>query len=193
MWGVLVPVYLLLCYSTEKMSVTMASAQTKQKPVKCGGELTADKGIIQTPGFPEAFPVPIRCQWIIDASEHFSPNTSIVVYLTQLYVTTGLTFTEYAYYERGSTPLGRQLAHTVTEENVTRVRWIWTRSPFLVIDFSLDRLEGNHLRVMDYLLDVYGFNVTYEISDREKPVRKDSCNALLCSFLGNCYASKNYR
>ena len=192
MWPVLVLVYLVICRCYDNMSVTMVSALAKHEVVKCGGELTSYKGSIQTPSFPDPFPVPIRCQWIIDASERFTSNTSVVVYLTQLYVTTGLTFTEYAYYARGSTPLGRQLAHTVTEENVTRVHWIWTRSPFLVIDFSLQHLEGNHLRVMDHLLDVYGFNITYEISENDKPVKLDSCNTLLCSFLGNCYADMNY-
>ena len=184
--------YLILCCCCDKLSVRIANALMKQESVKCGGELTDVKGSIQTPAFPEPFPVPIRCQWVIDASDRFSSNTSIVVYLTQLYVTTGLTFTEYAYYAKGSTPMGRQLAHAVTEENVTRIHWIWTRSPFLVIDFFLEHLEGNHLRVMDHLLDVYGFNITYEINDNVKPVRSDSCNTLLCSFLGNCYADKNY-
>ncbi|KAJ9581140.1 hypothetical protein L9F63_023679, partial [Diploptera punctata] len=192
MLRMLVLVYLLVCCCSDKKLVTMANPESKQQSVKCGGEIRDVKGSIHTPGFPGPFPVPIRCQWVIDASESYFPNTSIVVYFTQLYVTTGLTFTEFAYYSKGSTPMGRQLVHTVTEENATRVHWIWTRSLFLVIDFSLDRLEGNHLRVMDNLLDVYGFNMTYEISGRENPVRPDSCNALLCSFLGNCYANKDY-
>jgi hypothetical protein len=169
------------------------SQQLQHNPVRCGGEMTSDKGVIQTPGFPGPFPVPIRCQWVIDTADRVPANNySVVIYLTQLYVTTGLTFTEFAYYEKGATAIGKQLVHTVTEQNVTLVHWLWTRSPYLVIDFTLDRLEGNHLRVMDQLLDVYGFNITYEISGKENPVRPNSCNVILCSFLGNCYANKDF-
>jgi hypothetical protein len=164
----------------------------KHKPMRCGGRLTSDRGVIQTPEFPGPFPVPIKCQWVIETADRVPPNNSIVIYLTQLYVTTGLTFTEFAYYEKGKTAIGKQLVHTVTEQNVTLVHWLWTRSPYLVIDFTLDRLEGNHLRVMDQLLDVYGFNITYEISGRENPVRPNSCNVILCSFLGNCFANKDF-
>ncbi|PSN52875.1 hypothetical protein C0J52_14477 [Blattella germanica] len=166
MLGKLLCAYLIVSCCPKPLAVTMARQQTQQQHqqkqvkqlVKCGGDISSsDKGTIQTPYFPGPFPVPIRCQWVIDASDRFPPNNySIVIYLTQLYVTTGLTFTEFAYYEKGATSIGRQLVHSVTEQNVTRVHWLWTRSPFLVIDFELDRLEGNHLRVMDNLLDVYG-------------------------------------
>lgn len=39
--------------------------------------------------FPGPFDVPIRCQWIIDASNAISANTSIIVYLTQLFTYEG--------------------------------------------------------------------------------------------------------
>lgn len=39
--------------------------------------------------FPGPFDVPIRCQWIIDASNAISANTSIIVYLTQLFTFEG--------------------------------------------------------------------------------------------------------
>lgn len=193
MWRMLVRVYLFVSCCSDILVAMARQHQPKHIPVKCGGDVSSDRGVIQTPGFPGPFPVPIRCQWIIDTADRVPPNNySIVIYLTQLYVTTGLTFTEFAYYEKGATPMGKQLVHTVTEQNVTLVRWLWTRSPYLVIDFTLDRLEGNHLRVMDNLLDVYGFNITYEISGRENPVRPNSCNVILCSFLGNCYANRDF-
>lgn len=193
MWHMLVGVCLFVSCCSNVLLAMTHQQWPKHKTVRCGGEMRSDRGVIQTPGFPGPFPVPIRCQWIIDAADRVPPNNySIVIYLTQLYVTTGLTFTEFAYYEKGATPIGKQLVHTVTEQNVTLVHWLWTRSPYLVIDFTLDRLEGNHLRVMDKLLDVYGFNITYEISGRESPVRPNSCNVILCSFLGNCYANKDF-
>nr|CAD7568771.1 unnamed protein product [Timema californicum] len=76
----------------------------------------------------------------------------------------------------------------------TEVNWLRSSRPFLVVDFSLDRLEGNHLRALDNLLDVYGFNLTYELSgkqgDREN---RATCSVVECSFSGDCYANKDFR
>lgn len=165
--------------------------KAKRRPRTCGGFLTAPYGVIQTPNFPKPFQVPMNCRWIIDSSNLY--NASIVVYLTQLYVLKGLTFTEYAHYEGASVHrnLGARHIHTVTDQNVTEVRWLETHSPFLVIDFHMNELEGNQLRALDGLLDVFGFNITYEISIRADPVRNNSCMVVDCSFLGHCYASKD--
>ena len=161
--------------------------------IKCGEYLNTTNGIIQTPGFPKRFPVPIRCRWIIDASAHTEKN--IVVYLTQLYVTTGLKFTDYVYYEKESgLKYSESSGHIVTPENVTTSPWIRSFTPYLVIEFELDRLEGNHLRFLDDKHNVYfmyGFNVTFELVDRDVGVR-ESCNARICSLLGECYANANY-
>lgn len=75
--------------------------------------LVADRGVIQTPNFPRKFSVPIQCRWVIDASHNAnSQDSSIVVYFTQLLVSTGLTFTEFDYYEPDSTfQLGGRLIH----------------------------------------------------------------------------------
>ena len=44
---------------------------------------------------------------------------------------------------------------------------------------------GNiHLRVGDFLMDVYGFNITYEIVDINTNLRTDACSVYKCSFLG---------
>lgn len=67
----------------------------------CGGLLTARHGVVHTPEFPRMFDVPISCRWVIDSSA-IPEDTIIVIYLTQLFVTTGLTFTEYTYYEPDS-------------------------------------------------------------------------------------------
>ncbi|CAG9136607.1 unnamed protein product [Plutella xylostella] len=86
----------------------------------CGGHLQGPHGVIQTPNFPDAFPVPIRCKWVIS---HATPNGTISIYFTQQYTTTGLTFTEYMYYD-DTYKRGERKAFTVTDENITRVKWL---------------------------------------------------------------------
>lgn len=156
----------------------------------CNEYLVAQRGIIQTPNFPRAFSVPINCRWIIDASEIPSTNRSIVVYFTQLFAYTGLKFTEYAYYESENSNYGGTLLNEINEANIFQFRWFKTHMPFLVIEFHLERLEGNHVRVLDNLLDVYGFNMTYEISDGASNV--NSCTVKDCSFTGNCYIDAEF-
>lgn len=156
----------------------------------CNEYLVARRGVIQTPNFPRAFTVPINCRWIIDASEIPSTNGSIVIYLTQLFVYTGLRFIEYAYYESETSNFGETLLKEINEANVFQFRWLKTYMPFLVIDFHLERLEGHHVRVLDNLLDVYGFNITYEMT--EDQVNPNSCTVKDCSFSGNCYIDTEF-
>ncbi|KAI5635901.1 hypothetical protein NE865_11411 [Phthorimaea operculella] len=94
-----------------------------QGPQTCGGRLKGPVGVIQTPNFPNPFPVPIKCRWII---EHDIDNGTISIYFTQQYTTSGLTFTEYMYYDE-TYKLGERRALTVTEENITRVKWLQQR------------------------------------------------------------------
>lgn len=156
--------------------------------VPCGGLLTEKHGVIATPNFPQPFSVPISCAWIIDASAFWgSPNASIFVYLTQQFVLSGLSFKEYMYYS-DDFKVPSEMETIVKEENVTRTVSVQSNSPFLEIKFQLDNLYGTHLRVMDHLLDVYGFNITYEV-DTPKPYQ---CNTRRCSFLGDCLAAKNF-
>lgn len=85
---------------------------------------------------------------------------------------------------------GETLIKEVTEGNVFEYRRLRTFRPFLVVDFELDRLEGNHVRVLNDLLDVYGFNVTYEMTE-EHP-NSESCTVRDCSFAGNCLVTTDY-
>ena len=77
--------------------LTLIDGGSTTTEVSCGNRLTAPRGVIQTPNFPRSFPVPIKCRWVIDVSDIPATNSSIVVYLTQVYVYKGLSFTEYAY------------------------------------------------------------------------------------------------
>ena len=134
-----------------------------------------------------------RCHWLVDSSGLADPDVQIIVYLTQLYVTSGLSFTEYAFYDPTDSSLQRNpsLLLSVSEQNSVTTRWLATRSRFLVVELQLERLEGNHLRVLDHLLDVFGFNITYEMT--AAPVRTDSCSVIDCSFAGNCFVGPDYR
>lgn len=165
--------------------------QTPSSSSPCGGVLKARHGVIQTPNFPHKFSTPIECVWIIDASDlmpHTGHNISIVVYLTQLYVLGGLKFTEYMYYSDDyKVPAHR--VFTLTEDDVTQVAWVQFNSQYLEIRFRMSTLDGTHLRALDRLLDVYGFNMTYEV----EPVKEYQCNTLQCRFLGHCYAKADFR
>lgn len=167
------------------------SPATTTSAFKCGGILTARHGVIHTPNFPHKFATPIECVWVIDASDlisHNGHNISIVVYLTQLYVLGGLKFTEYMYYSDDyKVPAHR--VFTLTEDDVTQVAWVQFNSQYLEIRFRMSSLDGTHLRALDRLLDVYGFNITYEVES----VKDYQCNTLQCRFLGHCYAREDYR
>ncbi|XP_047033547.1 uncharacterized protein LOC124640017 isoform X2 [Helicoverpa zea] len=159
-----------------------------QGPQPCGGHLKAAVGTITTPNFPNPFPVPIKCKWII---EHDIVNGTISIYFTQQYTTSGLTFTEYMYYDE-TYKLGERRALTVTEENITRIKWLQVQSPVLVVELNLNRVEGTQLRALG-LLAVYGFNVTYEVRAPTRPPGPTSCSAIECRLLGHCYARQDYQ
>lgn len=139
-----------------------------------------------------------RCRWLLDATD-MDFDAQIVVYLTQMYVSSGVTFTEYDYYDPSDSSLQRNpnVVLSLSEENYINTRRVYTRTKFFLIDLELDRLEGNHLRVLDDLLDVYGFNITYEMLPSTRasgtPVRNISCTALDCSLAGSCFISSDFR
>ncbi|KAL1140731.1 hypothetical protein AAG570_000661 [Ranatra chinensis] len=160
----------------------------------CGGHLTRDSGIVHTPGFPHPFRLPANCRWVIDSSSR-PQGTTIVVRMTQLYVTAGLTFTEFAYYEPDSPfRLGANTLYEVTETTALAVLNVTTSQHYLVIDFKMERLAGNHIRALEGLLDVYGFNLTYNIYRGKSALHSytPACSVAACSMLGNCYASSDF-
>lgn len=186
-------------------SSSSAAAHYPRSNSLCGGVLKSRYGNIQTSNFPHKFPTPIECVWVIDASElpittptsasagasggAGGTNISIIVYLTQLYVLGGLKFTEYMYYSDDyKVPAHR--VFTLTEDDVTQVAWVQFSSQYLEIRFTMASLDGTHLRALDRLLDVYGFNITYEV---QQEVKTYQCNTLQCRFLGHCYAKADYR
>ncbi|XP_050429321.1 uncharacterized protein LOC126838713 isoform X2 [Adelges cooleyi] len=162
---------------------TVAFAKGTASPV-CGTPpdrpLTASKGVITTPRFPGPFSVPIECEWVISNQ---SNNTIIEVYLTQLYILDGFTVTEYSYYGKDYDVPGREVFNKTHIAQYAQS--MLSTQPYVVIRFKMDRLEGNHIRVYDDLMNVYGFNITYEVRPLNDE-RNDVCSLLKCSFSGNC-------
>lgn len=84
--------------------------------------------------------------------------------------------------------------HSVSPSNVTNTLWLRSKYPYLVVDFALERLEGNHLRVLNHLQDVFGFNLTYEVNEQDDfSMPSRLCNPLQCSFVGDCFVDSTYR
>ncbi|GBP56683.1 hypothetical protein EVAR_12362_1 [Eumeta japonica] len=111
----------LVATMTADRVVTQDGSREHEGPQPCGGHhYDGPTGVIQTPNFPDPFPVPIKCRWII---ENAKVNGTISVYFTQQYTTSGLTFTEYLYYD-DTYKAGERRALTVTDENITRVKWL---------------------------------------------------------------------
>lgn len=170
-----------------------ANEQSTPPPVfrDCGGILKeSQQGIIATPHFPKVFPYPISCKWVIEAPV----GKAIFLYLTQFYLKDGLRATEYAYYHSDTIFAGRKdLGMISCESNIT---FLLTKKPVLVLELDIREITNIHLRVMNHVLDVFGFNITYEIVGKDasgaiRP-RPDVCSALQCTFNGECLVSKNF-
>ena len=151
---------------------------------RCGGHVNGSRGQISTPNFPHEFPVPIQCRWVLYAP----PGHKIVLYFTQYYLRESFMVAEYTYYQDEQFNTGRNNLGEVGFDQYSLISY----KPYLVIDFMVRQLGNIHLRVDEFLLDVYGFNITYEIVDNDKVERLDVCTVYRCSFLGNCLATADY-
>ncbi|XP_054708050.1 uncharacterized protein LOC129217735 [Uloborus diversus] len=151
----------------------------------CRLTMKEPKGVIATPNFPDPYPVPINCQWVIEAPT----EKVIVIYFTQLYMREGLKVTEYAFYSQ-NVMMGKHEFGTISSDR--EPTYLVSNKPVLVLEFAVREPANIHMRVRDYLLDVFGFNITYEFLSRNESVRKDPCIDHHCSFTGNCYATAEY-
>ncbi|XP_076317330.1 uncharacterized protein LOC143229213 isoform X2 [Tachypleus tridentatus] len=152
----------------------------------CNRWLTAPFGVISTPNFPRRYPVPIKCQWVLEAPR----NKSIAIYFTQFYMREGVRISEYDYYDESITLSKQDLG--IVSSDAEPTQYIGFKS-FLVLDFEVTERDNVHMRVMDFFLDVYGFNITYEIIDKQNERRRDPCIENHCSFNGVCYASRTFK
>nr|KAG5703222.1 hypothetical protein BaRGS_034133 [Batillaria attramentaria] len=152
----------------------------------CGGFLEAPRGVVQSPGFPGRFPAPLACRWVI----HAQPEKKIVLYFTQYFLRGAFYVTEYAHYTDEQHHYGRNPLGQISFEDDIRSMVAYKR--YLVLDFHLHELTNIHLRVEEYLENVFGFNITYEIVDRSERVRQETCSVTECSYLGHCMASADF-
>ncbi|XP_050536407.1 uncharacterized protein LOC126902823 [Daktulosphaira vitifoliae] len=182
-------IWLLLVTSTE-IVIAQQNSPTCGTPID--KPLTASKGVITTPNFPGPFTVPIDCQWVIYIESNQENNTMTELYLTQFYVLEGFTVTEYVMYPLPDYDVPGQTKREVFNKTHMGqyVVSLLSTQQYLVIKFKLDRLEGNHVRVYNDLMDVYGFNITYEVRQFNKE-RNDVCSLLSCSYAGICLGNED--
>ncbi|XP_071145191.1 uncharacterized protein [Mytilus edulis] len=153
---------------------------------RCGGRLTQKQGVIQSPNYPGPFETPVFCEWVIQAP----PKLKIVLYLTQYYLKGFFHVYEFDHYTNKDEWIGERKLATVNCED--EIWSIVAHKPFMVLRFAVQEMGNIHLRVLDHLIDVYGFNITYEMVSKHEVDSKWTCSAFDCSYLGNCYASADY-
>jgi hypothetical protein len=178
--------------------VAPSSDQTAQngqsnatEPSTCRYFLTKRFGTLTTPGFPSAFPLPFMCSWIINATG-FEADSFVTLYLTQMYLTRGVKAVQYSF-RNETTAIGRKELdelHTLRPRPYSVYR---IKARYLEVQVNLDELVNANLRVERRFMDVYGFNITYEIQPNTSRIRSDTCNVANCTFNGHCYANHNYR
>ncbi|XP_067141249.1 LOW QUALITY PROTEIN: uncharacterized protein [Centruroides vittatus] len=167
------------------MSVGGASLGQEIVYTNCGGTLQDPRGIIVTPNFPKQYPIPISCRWVIEAPV----NKVIAIYFTQFYMREGVKLTEYAFFA-DNFYAGKHEFDPVSSDN--RPTYLLTNKPILVFEFVVREIGNIHLRIREYFLDVFGFNITYEIMDKTQAVKKDGCINHHCSYTGRCLAAADY-
>lgn len=143
----------------------------------CGGRLTDAKGVIQSPNFPKEFPTPIQCEWVI-----YNPQTrNTAIYLTQFYLKGFVSVWQFEHYSNQREYINpRQLA---TLNANSEIQHIVSNKPYTVIRLAVSEINDINVRVLDHIVDVYGFNITYEFLDRSSTNLKRTCSINLCSYL----------
>lgn len=179
------------CLTTYYSTALPAKTSISKPSSPCRYTIKERYGTLTTPGFPAPFPTPFQCSWFIDATG-FEPDSFITLYLTQMYLTRGVKAVQYSF--RNEThSLGRKELdelHTLRPRPYSVYR---IKARYLEVQVNLHELVNANLRVEHRLLDVYGFNITYEIQTNDSRIRSDTCNAVNCTFNGHCYANHNYR
>ncbi|GFQ97204.1 CUB and sushi domain-containing protein 1 [Trichonephila clavata] len=154
---------------------------------QCGGYITNPKGYIHTPYFPKPYKVPIHCQWIFEAPQ----GSKVSVYFTQFYMKKGITAADYTYYSSHiKAGVGKYDFGIISSND--EPTYLVSNQQILVLTMNVRSLDNIHLRVRENLLDVSGFNITYEMILRNETVREDSCIYHHCSFTGNCFATADF-
>lgn len=151
-------------------------------------------GFISSPRFPNPFPLPIYCQWVIDLSSfsaNRNDNQTLIVYLNEVYIRQGLKFTEYSFF------LDENL--NVDKKDLSPVNFnsdqsfILTRKKYLVIQLQIDEKINHNLnpRILDSPANYNGFNLTFELTKLDdnqllNNLNKEVCSFKKCNFNGRC-------
>ncbi|KAH3695851.1 hypothetical protein DPMN_083309, partial [Dreissena polymorpha] len=177
-------ILLLSTYIT--LALLLRYAYSREVFTNCGGEFDKPQGILQTTNFPGPFPTPISCEWLIRAP----PNKKIILYFTEFYMKDSVFVSSYDAYMSPTLHLNR--------DDIGEILWNYdlsipleTRKHCLLLRLEVDFIGNRHIRVIEHLLDVFGFNITYEIVDPLVTAQL-GCSLKHCSYLGKCIASADY-
>lgn len=154
-------------------------------------------GLITSPNFPNQFPLPIYCRWIIDLSSFTSKNDNqtFIIYLNENYIKRGLKFTEYSFFLDDNLNVDKKEL-SIVNFNSDQL-FIITRKKYLVIQFQIDEKINNNPRILDSLANYYGFNFTFHLTNKfnlnkikdnqsVNSIDKDFCSFKKCNFNGRC-------
>ncbi|XP_052256358.1 uncharacterized protein LOC127861711 [Dreissena polymorpha] len=168
------------------LALLLRYAYSREVFTNCGGEFDKPQGILQTTNFPGPFPTPISCEWLIRAP----PNKKIILYFTEFYMKDSVFVSSYDAYKSPTLHLNR--------DDIGEILWNYdlsipleTRKPCLLLRLEVNFIGNRNLRVIEHLLDVFGFNITYEIVDPLVTAQL-GCSLKHCSYLGKCIASADY-
>ncbi|KAL4236660.1 hypothetical protein ACF0H5_005045 [Mactra antiquata] len=180
---------LLLIHGVMLNAVIAVDFDVEELFTNCGQVTEKPRGFLTTPSFPGPFPTPIYCEWLIKAPTDETKNFKIVLYFTQNYMKDSIFLTSYDYFQDVSTYVGRVFHGQVGWEDADM---FVSHKRFLLVQFAVETIGNSHIRVIDHLLDVYGFNITYEILDSNTDVREKTCSVKNCSYLGVCEVSDDF-
>lgn len=149
-------------------------------------------GLITSPFFPNPFPLPIYCRWIIDLSSFASKtdNQSLIIYLNEIYVKKGLKFTEYSFFLDENLNIDKNELQFINFNS--NYSFIFTKKKYLVIQFQIDEQIHPNLqaRVLNSPVNYNGFNLTFELTNRslvkDQFDSKEICSFKKCNFNGRC-------
>lgn len=153
-------------------------------------------GFISSPFFPNQFPLPIYCRWVIDLSSFTSrnDNQTLVVYLNEVYVKRGVKFTEYSYFLDETLNIDKNELPVVGFNSNSS--YVSTRRKYLVVQFQVDEKINHNLnaRILDSPAAYNGFNLTFELTnrtladdlDRSTSGDQEFCSFRKCNFNGRC-------
>ena len=146
-------------------------------------------GFITSPFFPNEFPLPIYCKYVIDLSTTFkNDNQTLVVYLNEVYLKQGLKFSEYSFFLDENLNIDKSELAIINFNS--SYSFITTKKKYLVIRFQIDdRINHNlNARILNSPANLNGFNLTFELLNKTLSNHQEhqACSFKKCNFNGRC-------